>query len=56
MTRETGKRPRRTHSREFKIETVALVRTGGRSVAQVAEELDLADSVNRRCQPAHQGA
>lgn len=41
------KRARRTHSPEFKSETVALVRTGGRSVAQVAEELDLADSVVR---------
>jgi transposase-like protein len=47
MTKEVGKRPRRKHSREFKSETVALVRTGGRSVAQVAQELDLADSLVR---------
>jgi transposase len=47
MTKEAGKRQRRTHSREFKNETVALVRTGGRSVAQVAQELDLADSLVR---------
>ena len=47
MRKEAGKRPRRTHSREFKSEAAALVRTGGRSVAQVAEELDLADSLVR---------
>ena len=47
MTREAGKRARRTHSREFKSEAAALVRTGGRSVAQVAEELDVADSLAR---------
>jgi transposase len=47
MTKEAEKRPRRTHSREFKSETAALVRTGGRSVAQVAHELDLADSLVR---------
>ncbi len=47
MPRKATKRARRTHSREFKSETVALVNSGARSVAQVAEELDLADSLVR---------
>ena len=38
---------RRTHTREFKADTVALVRTGGRRVAQVARDLGLADSLVR---------
>jgi transposase-like protein len=45
MAREQGKRTRRVHTREFKAETVALVRAGGRSAAQVARDLGLADSL-----------
>ena len=41
------KRTRRSHSREFKAETVKLVRDGGRSVGQVSQDLDLADSLVR---------
>jgi transposase len=41
------KRTRRVHSREFKAATVKLVRDGGRSVGQVSQELDLADSLIR---------
>jgi transposase-like protein len=41
------KRSRRIHTREFKAETVKLVRDGGRSVGQVSQELDLADSLIR---------
>jgi transposase-like protein len=41
------KRARRIHTREFKAETVKLVRDGGRSVGQVSQELDLADSLIR---------
>jgi transposase-like protein len=41
------KRARRLHTREFKAETVKLVRDGGRSVGQVSQELDLADSLIR---------
>jgi transposase len=41
------KRTRRNHTREFKAETVKLVREGGRSVGQVSQELDLADSLVR---------
>ena len=36
---ETKKRVRRVHTREFKAETVALVRTGGRNAGQVARDL-----------------
>jgi transposase len=41
------KRPRRNHTREFKAETVRLVREGGRSIGQVARDLGLADSLLR---------
>jgi transposase len=41
------KRPRRNHTREFKAETVKLVREGGRSIGQVARDLGLADSLLR---------
>ena len=44
---ESKKRVRRVHTREFKAETVQLVRTGGRTVVQVARELGLADSMVR---------
>ena len=44
---ETKKRVRRVHTREFKAETVALVRTGGRNAGQVARDLGLADSLVR---------
>ena len=45
-TKET-KRVRRVHTREFKAETVELVRAGGRNVSQLARDLGLADSVVR---------
>ena len=35
------------HPREFKAETVQLVRSGGRNASQVARELGLADSLVR---------
>jgi transposase len=41
------KRTRRNHTPEFKAETVKLVREGGRSVGQVSQDLDLADSLVR---------
>jgi transposase-like protein len=44
---ETKKRVRRVHTGEFKAETVALVRTGGRNAGQVARELGLAESLVR---------
>lgn len=45
MSKDEPKRTRRVHTREFKAETVALVRSGGRTAAQVARELGLADSL-----------
>lgn len=46
MSKEkTRGRRRRTHTPEFKAETVALVRTGGRSPAQAAKDLGLAESL-----------
>jgi len=47
MSKMQGKRKRRIHSREFKADTVQLVRTGGRSISQVASELGLAQSLVR---------
>jgi transposase len=47
MSKSEGKRSRRVHTPEFRAETVSLVRTGGRNVAQVARELGLADSLVR---------
>jgi transposase-like protein len=41
------KRARRNHTQEFKAETVKLVREGGRSIGQVSQDLDLADSLVR---------
>jgi transposase len=39
---------RRQFSKQFKAETVALIRTSGKSVPQVCRDLDLAESVVRR--------
>ena len=47
MSKSQGKRRRRVHTPEFKAETVQLVLTGGRSVGQVAGDLDLAESLVR---------
>jgi len=47
MSKMETKRVRRVHTREFKAETVALIRAGGRNVGQVARELGLADSLVR---------
>ena len=47
MSNEEAKRTRRVHTREFKAETVALVRGGGRSIGQLARDLGLADSLVR---------
>ena len=47
MSKEQKKRVRRTHTREFKADTVKLVRSGGRNASQVARELGLADSFVR---------
>jgi transposase len=47
MSKGEKKRVRRVHTREFKAETVQLVRNGGRNASQVARELGLADSLVR---------
>ncbi len=47
MSKEEKKRVRRVHTREFKAETVQLVRSGGRNASQVARELGLSDSLVR---------
>jgi transposase len=47
MSKQQKKRTRRTHSREFKADTVQLVRTGGKGASQVARDLGLADSLVR---------
>jgi len=47
MSKAEAKRVRRVHTREFKAETVQLVRAGGRSLVQVARDLGLADSLLR---------
>jgi len=39
---------RRSFSTQFKAETVALIRSSGKSVPQVCRDLDLAESVVRR--------
>jgi transposase-like protein len=45
MSTQETKRVRRVHTREFKADTVALVRTGGRRASQVARDLGLAASL-----------
>ncbi len=39
---------RRQFSRQFKAETIALIRSSGKTVPQVCRDLDLAESVVRR--------
>lgn len=41
-------RPRRSFTPEFKAQTVELVRTSGKSVAEVCLELDLTETAVRR--------
>jgi len=45
---EPQHKTRRQFSKQFKAETVALIRTSGKSVPQVCRDLDLAESVVRR--------
>src|SRR5437773_9772040 len=47
MSKQQGKRTRRVHTREFKAETVKLVKAGGRGISELARELGLADSLVR---------
>jgi transposase len=45
---ERTRKTRRQFSKQFKAETVALIRSSGKPVAQVCRELDLADTAVRR--------
>ena len=45
---EPQHKTRRQFSKQFKAETVALIRSSGKSVPQVCRDLDLAESVVRR--------
>jgi transposase-like protein len=47
MEKQKARRARRSFSPEFKAEAVRLCRVGGRSVGQVAEELDLTETALR---------
>lgn len=44
----TKRKNRRSFSPEFKAKAVSLCRTGDRSIAQVAQDLDLVESALRR--------
>ena len=43
-----GKRKRRSFTKEYKAEVVALIRDGGQSVGAVARDLDLTETAVRR--------
>jgi len=45
---ESGRKHRRSFSKQFKTETVALIHSSGKSIPQVCRDLDLAESVVRR--------
>ena len=47
MARRKTVRKRRTFTREFKAEAVRLCRIGDRSIAQVAQDLDLTETALR---------
>ena len=47
MSNKTKKRKRRIYTPEFKAEVINLIETSGKSIAQVARELDLTDSAVR---------
>jgi transposase len=46
-TMERERRPRRSFSKEFKRDAVALVRSSGKSIPEVARDLDLTESALR---------
>jgi transposase len=46
-TMQREKRPRRSFSKEFKAEVVELFRTSGKTVREVARDLDLTESAVR---------
>ena len=42
------RRPRRSFTKEFKVETVELIRTSGKTLPQVCRDLDLSETAVRR--------
>ncbi len=46
-TMQRQRRPRRSFSREFKTEVVELVRSGGKTIPEVARDLDLTETAVR---------
>jgi transposase len=42
------RRPRRSFTREFKAETIELVRTSGKTIPQICRDLDLSETAVRR--------
>lgn len=46
-TMERERRPRRSFSKEFKRDVLALVRSSGKTVSEVARGLDLTESALR---------
>jgi transposase len=46
-TMQREKRPRRSFSKEFKRDAVELVRSSGKSIGEVARDLDLTESALR---------
>jgi transposase len=46
-TMERERRPRRSFSKEFKKDAVDLVRSSGKTIAEVARDLDLTESALR---------
>ena len=47
MSKKKNRRPRRSYTPEFKAEAVRLVKTSGKSIPQLAKELDLTESALR---------
>ena len=47
-TMGNGRRPRRSFSAEYKAEVVELCRTSGKSIAQIARDLELSETALRR--------
>jgi transposase len=45
---DPARRTRRQFSKQFKAETVALIRSSGKSVPQISRDLGVAESVVRR--------
>jgi transposase len=45
-------RPRRSFTKEFKAEVVALCRQPGNSVSSVSRDLDLTETAVRECPPS----